>query len=85
MVGISFKISKSGTRYIPKLSIARTQKNGVAAEPNKAENGVASPAPQSNFASQPELATSNLKRSVPEGRDAVNIPYFKKARGEVWS
>lgn len=71
MVGISFKISKSGTRYVPKLSAnVKIQKHEVAAD----ENGVFS----NGIKRQTGLV--NLKRPLSDGLESSPA---KKSRGEV--
>lgn len=73
MVGISFKISKSGTRYVPKLSSnVKLQKHEAATD----ENGV-----HSNGINRQEVP-SNLKRPFSDGVDGLYSP-AKKSRAEV--
>ena len=75
MVGVSFKISKSGTRYVPKLSSnVKLQKHDVSTD----ENGV-----HSNGINRQE-APSNLKRPHSDAVEGLCSPP-KKCRAEVCS
>lgn len=70
-MGISFKISKSGTRYVPKLSSnVKLQKHDVAGD----ENGV-----HTNGINRQAVP----KRPLSDGLEGVGSPPAKKSRGEV--
>lgn len=74
MVGISFKISKIGTRYVPKVSSnVKLQNHEAAAE----ENGA-----HINEVNHQE-GTLNRKRPLPEGFEGVKSLSAKKSRGEI--
>jgi len=70
-VGISFKISKSGTRYVPKLSSnVKLQKHDVAADENGGHvNGI-----------KRQAGFLDPKRPLSDGFES---PPAKKSRGEV--